>query len=311
MNLRSLISLIALISALNVYSQREFSGIVVDKEDNAMIGTAITETTTNNGTISDKDGKFKIIVQNSSSKIKFKYIGYKTLIIKVDTVNQTNFKAILQEDSLDNDFVMYVPLPRGFGIGYYGLTSNQPLGFQLSYWTGAGKFRSYFNYATRNFESNYYDFEIGPYGLSYYGIEKYLSPYLKGIILHENNVVKSKTLLCDRICISNSVFHAGVGVENTTNMSGKIIFLVGLKQYLNLLPRNLFFSTSIACDFLFNGYSFDYISGLNIEFYNRNYKNISVGVGYQSVFNQKDLVLNLNYKHYFTGKRKEQKNKLM
>jgi len=307
MNLRTLISLIALISVLNVYSQVEFSGTVVDEEDNVVIGTSITEMKTNNGTISDKDGKFKIIVQNSSSNIKFEFIGYKTLIIKVDTVNQTNFKAVLHEKSFDNDFVMYAPIPRGFGIGYYGLTSNQPIGFQLSYWTGAGKFRSYFNFATRNLKSNYYDFEIGPYGLSYYGIERYLSPYLKGIILQENNIVKSKTLLCDRICISNSVFHAGVGVETNTNMSGKIIFLAGLKQYLHFLPRNPFFSTSIACDFLFNGYSFDYMSGLNVEFYNRNYKNISVGVGYQSVFNQKDFVINLNYKHYFTGKRKEQK----
>ncbi|MFZ4457213.1 MAG: carboxypeptidase-like regulatory domain-containing protein [Bacteroidales bacterium] len=306
MNLRSHISLIALISSLNIYSQIEFSGTVVDKENNVMIGTSISETI-NNRTISDKDGKFKIIAQNSSSKIKFEYIGYKTLVVKIDTINQTNYKAVLHEKSLDNDFVIYAPIPRGFGIGYYGLTSNQPIGFQLSYWTGAGKFQSYFNFATRNPKSNYYDFEIGPYGLSYSGITKYLSPYLKEIILQQNNVVKSKTLLCDRICISNSVFHAGVGVETETNMSEKIIFLAGLKQYLNFLPLNPFFSTSIACDLSFNGYSFDYISGLKVEFYNRNYKNISVGVGYQSVYSQKDLVINLNYKHYFTGRRKSKK----
>lgn len=306
MNLRSLLLLISLLFAFDTYSQIEFSGTVVDREGNILIGTSITEIATSNKTISDSNGKFRISVKNNSSKIKFEYIGYETFIVKLDTINQTDFKVILNGKSILDNFVIYVPSPSGFGIGYYGLVSNQPIGFQLSYWTGADRFHSYFNYATKKLQSNYYDFEIGPYGLSYFGIEKYLSPYLKGIIFQEKSIVKSKILLCDRISFSNSVFHAGIGIEKSSNKSDKVIFLAGVKQYLNL-PPNVFFSTSIVCDFLFNGYSFDYISALDIELYNKNYKNIFVEVGYQSVFNQKDFVVNLNYKYYFTRKGEKKK----
>ena len=57
-------------------------GIVVDETKEPIIGANVTEEGTQNGTITDLDGKFKLEVSNLSHNLKFNYIGYKEKKVK-------------------------------------------------------------------------------------------------------------------------------------------------------------------------------------------------------------------------------------
>ncbi len=59
------------------------SGTVVDENDEPMIGVTIMEDGSTNGTTTDLDGHFYINVKGPNSILKFSYVGYKSLDVKV------------------------------------------------------------------------------------------------------------------------------------------------------------------------------------------------------------------------------------
>lgn len=64
--------------------QKTVKGKIVDKEGLALLGVSILEKGTENGTTSDFDGEYFLKLKGSSNELEFRYIGYKTKIIKVD-----------------------------------------------------------------------------------------------------------------------------------------------------------------------------------------------------------------------------------
>lgn len=84
-------------------------GSVIDETGSPIIGATIKELSTTNGTISDFDGNFSLVVAKGAS-IEASYIGYKSQIIKI-----TNNKALvikLSEDTQVIDEVVVV----GYGV---------------------------------------------------------------------------------------------------------------------------------------------------------------------------------------------------
>lgn len=75
------------------YSQTQVKGYVYDSITNEpLLAVSIWEINTTNGTFSDFDGSFEIVVTNDTSKLEFSYIGYNSKVIT--DINQ-NMHVIL------------------------------------------------------------------------------------------------------------------------------------------------------------------------------------------------------------------------
>ncbi|WP_286971480.1 STN domain-containing protein, partial [Flavobacterium sp. UBA4854] len=60
------------------YEKETISGIITDENGAPLPGASILEEGTKNSTVTDYDGKFKFIVESSSSMIVISFVGYKT-----------------------------------------------------------------------------------------------------------------------------------------------------------------------------------------------------------------------------------------
>ncbi|MDR1715993.1 MAG: SusC/RagA family TonB-linked outer membrane protein [Prevotella sp.] len=74
---------------------KKISGVVLDSNNEPVIGATIKEVGTTNGTITDIDGKFALSV-NERSKINITYVGFQTQTIAVGS--KSTFDIILTED---------------------------------------------------------------------------------------------------------------------------------------------------------------------------------------------------------------------
>lgn len=83
------------------------SGNITDSETGeALIGVTIVEKGTNNGTITDLDGNYNIMVSGSNAILVFSYIGYGTQEIPVDS--QTDINVLMEVDYLNLEEVVVV-----------------------------------------------------------------------------------------------------------------------------------------------------------------------------------------------------------
>jgi len=117
-NLRTVLTVIALILSFGVFAQTKVTGVVVDgSAGEPVIGATIMEVGTNNGTITDFDGNFEITVQNNAT-LQISYVGYKSQ--EVATAGKSNLKVILHEDTEQLDEVVVV--------GYGSVKKNDATG---------------------------------------------------------------------------------------------------------------------------------------------------------------------------------------
>ena len=73
---RFLLSFLTLLLSTIMYAQQEITGTVTD-EMGPVIGATVMEKGTNNGTVTDFDGNFKLKV-GAGKMLVFSYIGYQT-----------------------------------------------------------------------------------------------------------------------------------------------------------------------------------------------------------------------------------------
>ena len=83
-------------AAVSQQQTNEVSGIVRDATGEAVIGASVVEKGTNNGIITDLDGKFTLKVK-SGAVLEISFIGYKTQT--VEAVPGKTLQIPLQEDS--------------------------------------------------------------------------------------------------------------------------------------------------------------------------------------------------------------------
>lgn len=81
-------------------------GVVTDESGMAIIGASIFEKDTQNGTITDIDGRFSLKIQDDSHTLEISYIGYASQSIKAERGKELHI--ILKEDSETLDEVVVV-----------------------------------------------------------------------------------------------------------------------------------------------------------------------------------------------------------
>jgi len=99
-----------LIHSITLYSQtptkNKVTGTVTDVQGTPLIGVNVTIDGTNQGTVTDIDGKFNIEISSLKAKITFSYLGY---ITQTSTANSsTILNIILTEDTKQLDEVIVV-----------------------------------------------------------------------------------------------------------------------------------------------------------------------------------------------------------
>lgn len=103
--------MLMLFTCISASAQFQVKGTIVsDKDSEPMIGVAVLEKGTNNGTITDFDGNYSIQVQNGNSTLVVSYVGCKPQTIQVNGRNVINIH--MEEDSKLLDEVVVV----GYGV---------------------------------------------------------------------------------------------------------------------------------------------------------------------------------------------------
>lgn len=94
----SAIIFLLLSSSINAQQKINVSGFVKSRANGErLIGAYITESATPNGTTSDYNGYFNLVVQNNPS-LKVSFIGYKDLVLNLHIGNDTILEIALSED---------------------------------------------------------------------------------------------------------------------------------------------------------------------------------------------------------------------
>ena len=108
---KSLLLLLLLFVATTMYAQtRTIHGTVIDEIADPLIGVNVLVKGTNDGTITDIDGKFTLNLQPGQNILVVSYIGFVTQ--EVDVSNLSEVKILMKEDFLRLDEVVVV----GYGV---------------------------------------------------------------------------------------------------------------------------------------------------------------------------------------------------
>jgi|WetSurMetagenome_2_1015567.scaffolds.fasta_scaffold17520_2 TonB-dependent starch-binding outer membrane protein SusC len=89
-----------------MHAQKSISGSVTDNQGLPIIGVNIHIVGTTQGTMTDVDGKFKLMVPSDSTKLQFTFVGYLSETIKVD--NKTQISIVLEEDLVNISEIVVV-----------------------------------------------------------------------------------------------------------------------------------------------------------------------------------------------------------
>ena len=81
-------------------------GVVTDESGMAIIGASVFEKGTQNGTITDIDGRFSLTIEDYSHMLEISYIGYATQSVQAEPGKE--LRVILKEDTETLDEVVVV-----------------------------------------------------------------------------------------------------------------------------------------------------------------------------------------------------------
>ena len=90
-------SLFIMLSFLITAQSITVKGIVKEIDGKPMIGVEVIEKNTDNGTVTDLEGRYSLKVKSSSSTLVFNYLGYKVIEITVGT--QSMIDVTMEEES--------------------------------------------------------------------------------------------------------------------------------------------------------------------------------------------------------------------
>lgn len=104
-------------NALGQNGTYTLTGSVKDKDGEPIIGANIRVKDSSNGTITDVDGKFAIIIPTKGANLTISYVGYKSREITVKD-GKNNINITIEEDSKQLDDIVVIG---------YGAQKNLPL----------------------------------------------------------------------------------------------------------------------------------------------------------------------------------------
>ncbi|WP_294080025.1 SusC/RagA family TonB-linked outer membrane protein [Proteiniphilum sp. UBA5384] len=92
---------------ISVLQQRkQITGTVTDEQGEPVIGANIIENGTTNGTVTDIDGHFSLLIENENATIRISYIGY--VEQDINTTGKNTFTVVLKEDTQSLDELVVV-----------------------------------------------------------------------------------------------------------------------------------------------------------------------------------------------------------
>lgn len=86
--------------------RKQITGTVNDEQGEPVIGANIIENGTNNGTVSDIDGRFSLLVENENATLRISYIGY--IEQEINITGRNSFNIVLKEDTQALDELVVV-----------------------------------------------------------------------------------------------------------------------------------------------------------------------------------------------------------
>ncbi|MBO5193443.1 MAG: carboxypeptidase-like regulatory domain-containing protein, partial [Bacteroidales bacterium] len=102
---KAVLAVLAMMLSFTAFAQVTVSGVVTDETDQPMIGAGVMQKGTGNGTVTDIDGKFTLVVP-SDAVLVFNYISYKT--VEVNVAGQTRLNVQLLPDNTVLDEVVVI-----------------------------------------------------------------------------------------------------------------------------------------------------------------------------------------------------------
>ncbi len=96
-----------MLSFIHAFSQeRNLSGKVYDENNEPMPGASVIIKGTTQGTVTNIDGEFRIVLSSDQTTIVVSYIGYKSKEIEVGTQSQIDVRLELDQETLDEVIVV-------------------------------------------------------------------------------------------------------------------------------------------------------------------------------------------------------------
>ena len=102
--MRALILALLLMNSTMMFAQNAVTGQVKDQTGEPLIGVSILEQGTNNGTVTDIDGNFRLNVAQGKT-LNISYIGYKTQAVRV---SGNSLNVVLEEENTNLNEVVVV-----------------------------------------------------------------------------------------------------------------------------------------------------------------------------------------------------------
>lgn len=102
--MRALILALLLLNSTMMFAQNAVSGQVKDQTGEPLIGVSILEQGTNNGTVTDINGNFRLNVAQGKT-LNISYIGYKTQAVRV---SGNSLNVVLEEENTNLNEVVVV-----------------------------------------------------------------------------------------------------------------------------------------------------------------------------------------------------------
>jgi len=96
LRLCSLVLLISVFCDTSLFAQSRITGKVIDSKGETLPGVSILEEGTNNGTITDVNGEFALLVTSSNTRLTFSYVGFESQTVSVG--NSTVLDIQMKED---------------------------------------------------------------------------------------------------------------------------------------------------------------------------------------------------------------------
>jgi hypothetical protein len=107
----NLLLVFMLLTVMQVLAQRTITGTVTSMDDGAGIpGVSITVKGTTQGTTTDIDGKYRLLVPKEATTLVYSYVGMKKQELPVSESNMMN--VVLEAEAIDVEAVVVV----GYGV---------------------------------------------------------------------------------------------------------------------------------------------------------------------------------------------------
>jgi iron complex outermembrane receptor protein len=102
--LMTLLVSVTVLSLTSAFAQYTAKGVIVDKNGEPVIGAAVLQKGTQNGTETDLDGNFSLNVPSASTVLEISFIGYKTVALPASQAA----RVVLQDDTQFLDEVVVI-----------------------------------------------------------------------------------------------------------------------------------------------------------------------------------------------------------